>query len=192
MNDSKTGNITEEIAAYRMPLFRLALLQLRDEAAADDATQEALLAALESHTRFEGRSSLKTWLISILRFKVLDIIRANKRTLNASSLTALGDELDVSVFDVLFEENGCWTEPKDAWSDPQSHVEQLQFFKILDACLTKLPPLTARAFLMREWLELTPDETCSQIGVSAGNLRVILYRARMQLRHCLDLTWDRN
>ena len=129
MNDSKTGNITEEIAAYRMPLFRLALLQLRDEAAAEDATQEALLAALESHTRFEGRSSLKTWLISILRFKVLDIIRANKRTLNASSLTALGDELDVSVFDVLFEENGCWAEPKTPGVTPNHTLSSFSFSK---------------------------------------------------------------
>ncbi len=192
MNHSDTSNIVDEIATLRDALFHLALLQLRNKSEAEDATQEAILAALESHTGFEHRSSLKTWLISILRFKVLDIIRAKKRLLPVSNMAKLEEELDVTVFDSLFEENGCWSAPKDAWSDPHSHVEQVQFFKILEACLTNLSPTASRAFLMREWLELSPDETCAQIGVSSGNLRVILYRARMQLRHCLDLKWDRN
>ena len=70
-------------------------------------------------------------------------------------------------------------------------VERNAFFRVLEACLTRLPPRTARAFLMREWLELAPEEVSTELKVSAGNLRVLLYRARMQLRLCLDLGWER-
>jgi RNA polymerase sigma-70 factor (ECF subfamily) len=182
-------DLANDIARYRPLLYGLALLQLRDKTAADDATQETLLAALEGAPRFEGRSSLKTWLVAILRHKVIDIIRRRSRpiTVHPSRPEA---ELDISAFDALFDARGCWASPKDIWSDPETVVERVAFFKVLEACLTKLPPRTARVFLMREWLELPSDEISAELKISAGNLRVLLYRARMQLRLCLDVGWN--
>ncbi len=192
MVETPSFEISDDLAAYRPALFRLALLQLGDKAAAEDATQETLLAALEGSEKFEGRSSLRTWLFSILRFKVLDAIRERARTRKKieSDLT-LAEELDISDFDALFDQLGCWAAPKDIWTDPQTAAEQSDFFRVLEACMERLPSRTSRAFLMRTWLELDPDDVCSELSITPGNLRILLYRARMQLRHCLDLTWDR-
>jgi RNA polymerase sigma-70 factor (ECF subfamily) len=192
--DVITG-IAEEAARYRPVLYRLALAQLRDPTAAEDATQETLLAALEKGASFEGRSSLRTWLFSILRFKVLDIMREQSKQRRRSDFPTDGEDRpesdDIAVFDTLFDAQGCWAEAKDVWTDPHTVAERNAFFKVLEACMTKLPERSSRAFLMREWLELEPVEICSQLGISAGNLRILLYRARMQLRFCLDIHWER-
>ncbi|MGH1417524.1 MAG: sigma-70 family RNA polymerase sigma factor [Hyphomicrobiaceae bacterium] len=191
MPEPRDIGFADEIAAYRPVLYKLALLQLRDQASAEDATQDAILAAIESKDSFKGRAKLRTWLISILKHKILDSLRAKKRQSPKTDPNALQRELDLAAFDPLFEDNGCWATPKDAWSDPHANVERIEFFRTLDACLTKLPTNTSRVFLMRSWLELNSDEVCKEVGVSAGNLRVLLYRARMQLRECLDRTWER-
>jgi RNA polymerase sigma-70 factor (ECF subfamily) len=192
--DVITG-IAEEAARYRPVLYRLAVAQLRDPTAAEDATQETLLAVLEKGASFEGRSSLRTWLFSILRFKVLDIMRDQSKQRRRADFPAAGDHQPeddgIAVFDVLFDAEGCWAESKDVWTDPHTVAERNAFFKVLEACMTKLPERSSRAFLMREWLELEPVEICSQLGISAGNLRILLYRARMQLRFCLEIHWER-
>lgn len=192
MTNDQTSGFAEDVAALHPFLYRLAILELQDRSAAEDAAQEAVMAALESQDRFEGRSSLKTWLISILRFKVLDILRAQKRLKPTADIDDLKDELDLSDFNMLFDENDCWATKKDPWNDPQTHVERIEFFQVLEACLTHLPNNTARVFLMREWLDLTSGEICTKLDLTPGNLRVLLYRARMQLRVCLDKNWATN
>lgn len=182
--------LTKKIARYRPALYRLALLQLRDKAAADDATQETMLAALEGIDRFRSEASVKTWLFAILRHKVVDVLRVRGRYVPPLREDS-NAELDVTGFDTLFDAEGCWAAPKDIWADPETVVERKAFFKALEACLTTLPPRTARAFLMREWLDFAPAEISTELDVSAGNLRVLLYRARMQLRLCLDVGWNR-
>lgn len=189
-------SFADEAAQLRPVLYRMALTQLRNPAAAEDATQETLLAALEKAGSFEGRSSLRTWLFSILRFKILDIMREQAKSRNFESGVTRedgdADECDSGVFDALFDDSGCWIDTKDAWTNPHTVAERDAFFKVLEACMTHLPERTARAFLMREWLELDATEICDQLGVSQGNLRILLYRARMQLRLCLDLNWERD
>lgn len=182
--------LTKEIARYRPTLYRLALLQIRDKAAADDATQETLLAALEGIGRFRGEASVKTWLFAILRHKVVDVLRQRGRFVPPPS-EDLNAELDITGFDTLFDAEDCWAAPKNVWANPETVVERKAFFKVLEACLTRLPARTARAFLMREWLDFAPEEISSELDVSPGNLRVLLYRARMQLRTCLDVGWNR-
>lgn len=188
-------SIAEEAAEYRPMLYRMALIQLKNADAAEDATQETLLAAVEKAATFEARSSLRTWLFAILRFKILDIMRDQSKSRKFSSPLPTDDrgidDYETGAFDVLFDANGCWLDAKDPWTNPQTVAEQEAFFKVLEACMTRLPARTSRAFLMREWLELEPSEICAKLGISQGNLRILLYRARMQLRLCLDLNWER-
>lgn len=187
--------IAEEAAEYRPMLYRMALIQLKNADAAEDATQETLLAAVEKAVTFEARSSLRTWLFAILRFKILDIMRDQSKFRKFDfPLPTDGREIDdyeAGAFDVLFDTNGCWIDTKDAWTNPHTVAEREAFFKVLETCMTRLPARTSRAFLMREWLELEPPEICTQLGITQGNLRILLYRARMQLRLCLDLHWER-
>jgi RNA polymerase sigma-70 factor (ECF subfamily) len=179
-----------QLIAFRPDLLRFARLQLRDDSLAEDVVQEAYLAAMAGIERFANRAALKTWLFSILKNKIADVIRGRGTTINAS---ALGDEDDAfeQVFDSLFKANGHWApgnRPAD-WGDPHEAMEQRQFWGIFDACLNHLPANTGRVFMMREFLELDIDEICRDLGISSGNCYVILHRARHQLRGCLEQTW---
>jgi RNA polymerase sigma-70 factor (ECF subfamily) len=179
-----------ELNALRPDLLRFARLQLRDAGAAEDAVQETLLAALAGDKRFEQRSSYKTWLISILRNKIIDIIRSQGRERPLSTL-ADDDEGDEAMVDALFETNGHWR--KDVrparWADPEASLEQQQFWRVFEACLDHLPAKTARVFMMRELLGLETEEICKENGISTSNCWVVLHRARLALRACLQQGW---
>ena len=183
------ADLSAELEAHRGYLLRVARLQLRDEALAEDVVQETLLAAL-SGSGFSGKSTLKTWLTGILKHKIVDAIRRKRREPVASA--EFGDieaELDIEDVDALFKANGAWEAPPADWGDPEEALNQRQFLDILDFCLQKLPPNTARAFMMREVMELETDEICKELAITANNLWVMLYRARMALRHCLEQNW---
>src|SRR5512147_2421653 len=143
-----SADFRSQVEAQRPYLLRFALLQLRDPDAAEDAVQEALLAALAGETGFGGRANLRTWLTGILKHKIVDAIRRASRE---TAVAGDGDG-DESEFDRLFEDNGHWVEHPAAWVNPDASLEQKQFFAALEACLAKLPAKTAQAFLMREHL----------------------------------------
>ena len=179
-----------ELDALRPDLLRFARLQLRDAGAAEDAVQETLLAALTGSKNFESRSSYKTWLISILRNKIVDIIRLQGREVPASAL-ARDEEGDDALAETLFEPDGHWRpELRPArWADPEASFEQRQFWQVFEACLDHLPAKTARVFMMREILGLETDEICKETGISTSNCWVVLHRARLALRACLEQRW---
>ena len=178
------AQFAREAQKHRGYLLRVALLQLRDRDSAEDVVQETLLAALTGQASFTGKSTLKTWLTGILKHKVVDAIRRRQREpLAQASFT---EELDLDDFDALFADNGAWDQPPADWGDPETALNRSQFFDILDFCLEKLPPNTARVFMMREVMELETGEICKELSITANNLWVILYRARMTLRLCLE------
>jgi RNA polymerase sigma-70 factor (ECF subfamily) len=184
------ADIASELQAHRGYLLRVARLQLRDEALAEDVVQETMLAAL-SGSGFSGKSSLKTWLTGILKHKIVDAIRRKQREpVAAADFGDLDAELDIEDFDALFKRSGAWDAPPADWGNPEQALHSRQFLAILDLCLDKLPPNTARVFMMREVLELETDEICKELAITANNLWVILYRARMALRQCLEQNWS--
>jgi len=160
-------------------LLRYARLQLRDSHAAEDAVQEALVAALAAEASFAGRSNLRTWLTGILKHKIVDAIRRRSRDPEPMP--------DVAELDALFDRTGHWSEPPAAW--PENSLEQKQFFAVLEECLARLPAKTAQAFMMREHMGYDTDEICQEIGVTPTHCWVLLYRARMALRECLQTNW---
>ena len=181
------ADIAAQLDAHRGYLLRVARLQLRDEALAEDVVQETLLAALSGST-FSGKSSLKTWLTGILKHKIIDAIRRKQREPLLAS--TFDDECDIEDLDGLFKSPfGAWDSPPAEWGDPEQALNRSQFFDIMDFCLDKLPPNTARVFMMREVMGLESDEICKELAITANNLWVILYRARMSLRECLELNW---
>lgn len=171
------------VEAERAYLLRYASLQLRDRHAAEDAVQETLLAALTGEPGFAGRAKLRTWLTGILKHKIVDAIR------RASREAPLAAQGDASERDALFDARGHWIDAPAAWSDPDASLEQKQFFAALRQCLEGLPAKTAQAFLLREHLGLETAEICKALGVTATHCWVLLYRARMALRECLQSNW---
>jgi RNA polymerase sigma-70 factor, ECF subfamily len=174
-----------ELQALRPYLLRFASLQLRDAAAAEDAVQEALLAALAGEASFAGRANLRTWVTGILKHKIVDVIRRQAK--EPSLPEEAGD--DVEEFDGLFNRAGHWDERPAAWGNPDGALEQSQFFRALEACLGRLPARTAQCFMLREHLGLETAEICKELAITPTNCWVMLYRARMTLRECLQQTW---
>jgi RNA polymerase sigma-70 factor (ECF subfamily) len=180
------ADFRSQVESLRPYLLRFATLQLRDAAAAEDAVQEALLAALAGEASFGGRSNLRTWLTGILKHKIVDAIRRQSRERTA---TDRDPAADADEFDSLFDSRGHWDETPDAWEQPEAALGQKQFLAALEACLRALPERTARVFMMREHLGLETSEICKELGITATHCWVLLHRARMALRLCLSDNW---
>lgn len=175
-----------DIEMHRRAMMKFALLQLRNEAHAEDCVQEALTAAVQGADRFAGSSSIRTWLIGILKHKILDHFRKAGR--EQLSITA-SDEAALDDFDALFSENGHFVDPPAVWANPEQALSQAEFFEVLQRCLEGLPQVTARVFTLREVMGVSTDEICAEFGITSSNCWVLIYRARMSLRECLEKRW---
>src|SRR5258708_30133454 len=102
--------------SHRGYLLRVAVLQLRDAALAEDVVQDTLLAALQGEAGFSGRSSLKTWLTGILKHKIVDAIRKKGRE---PAMSTLDEESRIEDFDALFDDTGHSESPSSDWGDPE-------------------------------------------------------------------------
>lgn len=173
----------EQLEALRPCLLRYASLHLRNRDVAEDAVQETLLAALAAEASFAGRSNLRTWATGILKHKIIDAIR------RAGRERPLEGEDGSEEFDTLFDERGHWRAPPEAWPDPDAALQEKQFLAALERCLEGLPRRTAQAFLLREHMGLETAEICKELGVTSTHCWVLLYRARMALRECLEQSW---
>jgi len=179
-----------EIEAHRPYLVRYALAQLRDRDAAEEAVQEALLAALEGLARFKGESTLRTWLTSILRFKVIDLQRraiADRARVELTDFAAeAGDE---GWLDEIFDETGHWRQSPQSWGNPEAALDQRRFWEAFERCLDRLPATGGRVFFKREVMGEETPAICEAEGITEGNCWVILHRARLALRTCLEKSW---
>lgn len=177
------------VARVRGDLLRFARLQLGSDDEAEDAVQEALAAALRNGDQFRGEAALKTWVIAILKNKIADLLRQRRRRpLGASEMAA---EEDGGTLPALFDERGMWREAARpaAWEDPEAGLHSDQFLAIFDACLNRLPAQQGQVFMMREVVELATDEICDELGLTSGNIHVVMHRARLALRACLQHHW---
>lgn len=176
-----------ELQKHRPQLLKFAMLQLRNAAVAEDAVQETLVAALQASSGFAGQSSVKTWLVGILKHKIIDAIRKQSRE---QPLGTADDEIDIhDLQDAVYREDGHFREDPADWGDPEAALRQRKFFEVLERCMEGLPKKTARAFMMREVMGLETEEICKDLGITSTNCWVLLYRARMALRECLEGRW---
>jgi RNA polymerase sigma-70 factor (ECF subfamily) len=180
----------EEIEGHRPYLMRYALAQLRDSHLAEEAVQDCLLAALENAATFRGGSSLRTWLTSILRFKVIDLQRKAVSERARFAEPAGGEDFDDEAWlDALFDETGHWRDKPQAWGDPEAALDQKRFWEAFERCLDKLPGASGRVFYKREILGDETDDICKAESITSSNCWVILHRARIGLRGCLEKNW---
>ena len=190
--DSTAAPSQENLEQYRSYLFRYALIQLRDADRAEDVVQETLLAALESRSAFSGRSSRKTWLTGILKHKIIDQIRRASREQSIDASGEADAETDIGDLAALFKTDGHWDDMPQSWADPVRQFENRRFWEAYELCANLLPRNSARVFMMRELLGMDTGEICKELDITATNCWVLLYRARMSLRLCLDKKWFGN
>ncbi len=180
------ANINDWLNEHGDYLYRFALARLRNPHQAEDAVQETMLAAIKSHS-FAGESSARTWLTGILKHKIIDLQRKQIREQPLSDVVDL-DASDTSMDD-FFDKSGHWIDRPQAWDMPDNALEQKQFLQILSECMDKLPAKLAAIFMMRDVNELDNENICKALNITTTNAWVMLYRARMGLRKCLEMHW---
>jgi RNA polymerase sigma-70 factor (ECF subfamily) len=170
-------------------LFRFALLRVKDPGVAEDLVQETFLSALKGIDRFKGGSTLRTWLIGILKHKVIDHFRKNRPEVLSSDLSTLDNETEAERLERAGQREqkppglGRWE------GDPSNLFENKEFWGVFVGCLDALPETHRRAFALREIDGIGGDEICKILGITSTNLWVILHRARGKLRSCLQANW---
>ncbi|HEY3301339.1 MAG TPA: sigma-70 family RNA polymerase sigma factor [Methylophilaceae bacterium] len=182
-----TANVNDWLNDHGDYLYRFALARLRDPVQAEDAVQETMLAAIQSKS-FTGQSSPRTWLVGILKHKIIDTIRQQIRERPTEDLAEDLSE-DTAGDEYFDEDNRHWNDAPQAWGVPDGALEQKQFLVILQSCMDKLPKKLASLFMLREVIEEDNEKICKDLEITTTNAWVMLYRARMGLRQCLELHW---
>lgn len=176
---------------HRTILLRYALLQLHDEAVAEDAVQETLLAALQTGDSFRSESAVRTWLIGILKHKIADHYRVAERHYSMESSNE-DEDPNAALEQLIFNGKGHWIGAPSAWNNPDHALEQDEFWLVFEWCQNNLSEQHARAFMLREIVGLETEEICQDMNISHSACRVYLHRARLGLRECLEQRWFTN
>jgi RNA polymerase sigma-70 factor (TIGR02943 family) len=168
-------------------LYRYALARVHEPNVAEDLVQETFLAALRGLEGFAGQSTELTWLIAILKRKIMDWFRRQSRQPPVHTMSSAGDT-DKSDFD----RDGSWQNLPASWgSNPGAALDRQEFWEVFRRCMEKMPERLAVAFTLREIDELSTEEVGQQLDATPGNLGVLLHRARLALRRCLETNWFR-
>lgn len=182
----------EALLCHGDALFRYAITRVGDRPTAEDLVQDTLVTAVTKLSSFAGRSSMRTWLVGILRHKILDHYRQLER--RPGDRPSRDDPLSPGEADPWFSPSGAWLldpnvglDPLDG--DPSRELERAQLRATLRACIEALPRSLQRVFVLRELEGLTPQDACATAGISHGSLTVFLYRARQTLRACIQKKW---
>ncbi|ASF45109.1 sigma-70 family RNA polymerase sigma factor [Methylovulum psychrotolerans] len=183
-----TSDPAKWLDEYGDALYRYALLQLRSEPLAEDMVQETLLAAWQSFAQFNGQSSVKTWLIGILKHKIIDHFRKYRHERDSESLDNFDD--DDALLAHSFDADGHWKIPLINWGTPDKALTDEQFWQVFYRCLARLPQDMADLFILRTVDGLSSEECCKLLAIATTNqLCVALSRTRLKLRQCLEAQW---
>jgi RNA polymerase sigma-70 factor (TIGR02943 family) len=187
MDDASLVNPDTWVDQYGDILFRYALQRVKDTGVAEELVQETFLAAMRAKDRFRGQSTEQTWLFAILKHKIIDYYRRKKP-----------DRSDMDVEDFaetknpFFSANGKWQIQPTRWDiNPIEAYEQKEFMDAFYQCISQMPQRLADAFVHREIDGLSTEEICKLMDITASNCWVMLYRARMLLRRCIETNWTR-
>ena len=185
------GSPNDWLVEHGDALFAFAMIRVCQREIAEDLVQDTLVSAIKAWEKFDGRSAVRTWLVSILKRKIIDHFRRqqvrDKAQKEQEEQAASAEKHNHHSF---FKKNGYWADGLGHWNqNPSKAVENREFWLIFQECRKKLPPLLQSVFVLREIEQLSKEEVCSQLEINPSNLSVRLFRARMNLRRCLEINW---
>jgi len=184
-NPSKTTNPENWVDQYGNYLYHFALGRLRNTTDAENMVQETFLAAFRAKDTFAGKSAERTWLIGILKHKIIDHLRKAYREKPVTDFNK-----DQEAINDFFDHQGHLKKQPGQWTDnPNTLAQQKEFWKVFYKCSEKLSATSRDAFLLREVEKINGKEICRILGITQSNLWVLLHRARLQLRQCLEINW---
>lgn len=189
-SDAQDVNPASWVDEHGNCLFRFAVMRVRDESLAEDLVQETFVSAIASLASYGGRASERTWLTGILKHKIIDHYRRNSREIQ------IDEDEELAAVGHFFERPDAWDghwatnlQPVDPEQKPDEVLERDEFWKVMDKCLSAMPDHIAKVFALREIDGMTSDEICETLQLSSSNFWVIMHRARMQLRRCIEIKW---
>lgn len=186
MSDEQVGDPGGWVDRHGDILYRYALLRLRSPDLAGDVVQETFLEALRARDSFAGRSTERTWLVGILKHKIVDHFRRSGRRPSLEN----GHHDPEAPAGPEFDRRGHWRVGPTSWGgDPSRAMETREFWDAFGVCLARLPSGLADAFFLRELDGLDADEVRQLLGITPANLWARLHRARSLLRRCLESGW---
>lgn len=168
--------LSQAVHENARPLFRAARGMGFTAEDAEDVVQDVFVTLLRRADSFEGRSQLRTWLFGILHRKALESRRAAAHDLAAS------DPID-ETFESRFNLNGSWLRPP---ADIEELMQSAEIGAMISRCMEGLGPLQREVFVLREVQGFTTTEICGMLALTAGNVGVLIHRARVRLRECLE------
>jgi RNA polymerase sigma-70 factor (ECF subfamily) len=177
-------NVEEWFRDHADGLYHYSLLRVGDQAKAEDIVQETFLAAFKSKHSYAGQSSVRGWLLGILKHKIADHFR--KEYQDRSVIEGYGAKNEVDPYFGMF----CWAKgfgPRFWSDDPHRALQDKQFLEVVQKCLRELPDLLRKVFVLREMEELETREIQKIVGAKSGYVRVMLLRGRVLLLSCIEI-----
>jgi RNA polymerase sigma-70 factor (TIGR02943 family) len=177
------------VGNYADYLFRYAITRLSDQEQCRDLVQETFLAGLEKLDNFKGGSAEKTWLTAILKNKIIDIYRKKSSGLSRAMEAEDQDYEQQEFFDPV---DGHWNvahRPAEFGIEQQDPLVSKEFQQILQQCMQKLPALWFAVFSMKHMDDEATEFICTELKVSPSNFWVIIHRAKVSLRSCIQKNW---
>jgi RNA polymerase sigma-70 factor (ECF subfamily) len=182
-----TLDVSQWVHEHADVLYRYALQRVRRRDVAEEVVQETFLSALRARKDFAGQSSERTWLIGILRHKIVDHFRQVAQTKSHNGHA----EREVPA-EAFFKSDGHWRDMPADWKwDPVTILDRRDFWRVFEKCFSALPRKLRDAFVLRAMDEQEPAAVCDNLGISESNLWVRLHRARLSLKDCLENNWFR-
>ncbi|MEE9408864.1 MAG: sigma-70 family RNA polymerase sigma factor [Polaribacter sp.] len=182
-----TLNTDKWIDNYADYMFNYAVVRVNDSDLAKDLVQDTFFAGLKSAKNFQGRSTERTWLVSILKRKIID----HYRRINSNKGKA---EVRMNFYNDG-ENEGNWIEERvpQSWDNAsEKKIETEELRSQIEVCIDNLPEKYAMVFRMKTIQEFETEEICKELDITASNLWVIIHRARTQLRKCMEDNWFNN
>jgi RNA polymerase sigma-70 factor (TIGR02943 family) len=178
-------NADQWVNLYADPLYSYILPRVNDAALAEDLVQETFLSAWKARNTYRGEASEKSWLFTICKNKIIDHYRKKAKSI----MQPVPDAADTDRF---FDDTGHWTaedKPSEWGTDYQHTIENKEFYSILESCKRKLQQLQQDVFAMKYLEDLEAAEICKVLGITTSNYWVLIHRAKLQLRNCLEKNW---
>jgi RNA polymerase sigma-70 factor (TIGR02943 family) len=175
------------VKTYADYLYAFAIVRVNDEELAKDLVQETFLAALQRAHAFEGKSTERTWLTAILKNKIIDTYRKK-----SSGLKLVEMSVNEPVEEFFEPKHGHWTQeqwPRPFGVENNDPLHNKEFNHVLQACMQKLPALWLSVFTMKHMDDATSELICTELKISPNNFWVIIHRAKLNLRACLQKNW---
>ena len=173
-------------------LYSFAILHTHDTHRAEDLIQETLLAALKASKNFHGGSSVRTWLIGILKHKIMDEFRRQSREWSASKSTDdVFEAIEKQQLAETFTDTGSWNQAIEEWGNPEQDLFRDEFWTFIERCTAGLSPQMAQLFILRDLWGLETEEVCKELDITPTNLWTTLHRARLGMRQCLEKNMHR-